>query len=179
MLDVARETGMTAVLALRPDGADDPPPPLLPATGDESGPGDGEAGLLVAYLDDVAAGHPADRLVGASLPTADDLCAFVHTGGTTGSPKVAAHTHANQLACGRDIALASGWRAGDAVLGGLPLFHVNALLVTGIAPTFVGARVVWPVCSGTAARISTPGSGRSSSTTGSRRCPPCPPSTVR
>ena len=143
MLDVARETGMAAVLALRPDGADGPPPPLLPGTDDETGPG-AAGGPLVAYLDDVAAGHPADRLVGATLPAADDLCAFVHTGGTTGSPKVAAHTHANQLACGRDIALASGWRAGDAVLGGLPLFHVNALLVTGIAPTFVGARVVWP-----------------------------------
>jgi fatty-acyl-CoA synthase len=30
------------------------------------------------------------------------------------------------------------------MLGGLPLFHVNALIVTGIAPLFGGARVVWP-----------------------------------
>ena len=30
------------------------------------------------------------------------------------------------------------------MLGGLPLFHVNALIVTGIAPMFGGARVVWP-----------------------------------
>ena len=30
------------------------------------------------------------------------------------------------------------------MLGGLPLFHVNALIVTGIAPMFSGARVVWP-----------------------------------
>jgi fatty-acyl-CoA synthase len=30
------------------------------------------------------------------------------------------------------------------MLGGLPLFHVNALIVTGIAPLFSGARVVWP-----------------------------------
>ena len=34
--------------------------------------------------------------------------------------------------------------AGEAILGGLPLFHVNALIVTGIAPMFAGARVVWP-----------------------------------
>ena len=40
------------------------------------------------------------------MPAADDLAAFVHTGGTTGAPKIAAHTHANQLACGRGIA----WR---------------------------------------------------------------------
>jgi fatty-acyl-CoA synthase len=30
------------------------------------------------------------------------------------------------------------------MLGGLPLFHVNALIVTGIAPMINGARVVWP-----------------------------------
>jgi fatty-acyl-CoA synthase len=68
----------------------------------------------------------------------------VHTGGTTGAPKIAAHTHANQLACGRGIAAATGLAPGEAALGGLPLFHVNALLVTGIAPMFSGARVVWP-----------------------------------
>ena len=68
----------------------------------------------------------------------------MHTGGTTGAPKIAAHTHANQLACGRGIAERTGIAAGEAMLGGLPLFHVNALLVTGIAPMFSGARVVWP-----------------------------------
>ena len=68
----------------------------------------------------------------------------MHTGGTTGAPKVAAHTHANQLACARGIALCSGLAPGEGMLGGLPLFHVNALIVTGIAPMFSGARVVWP-----------------------------------
>ena len=68
----------------------------------------------------------------------------MHTGGTTGAPKVAAHTHANQLACARGIAVCSGLAAGEGMLGGLPLFHVNALIVTGIAPMFSGARVVWP-----------------------------------
>jgi fatty-acyl-CoA synthase len=68
----------------------------------------------------------------------------VHTGGTTGAPKVAAHTHASQLACGQGIAVCSGLAPGEAMLGGLPLFHVNALIVTGIAPMFSGARVVWP-----------------------------------
>ena len=68
----------------------------------------------------------------------------MHTGGTTGAPKVAAHTHASQLACARGIAESSGLAPGEAMLGGLPLFHVNALIVTGIAPMFGGARVVWP-----------------------------------
>ena len=142
LLQVARQAGMTAVLALRPDGAPSDPPPLTgdaPAGGTPNG-----RGPVVAYLDDVIAGQPDSHLAGADLPAADDLAAFVHTGGTTGAPKVAAHTHASQLACGRGIALSSGLAAGEAMLGGLPLFHVNALIVTGIAPMFSGARVVWP-----------------------------------
>ena len=144
LLEVARQAGMSAILALRPDGACGTPPALGPA-GDA--PADGTPngrGPVVAYLEDVIAGQPAGRLAGADLPTADDLAAFVHTGGTTGAPKIAAHTHANQLACGRGIAECSGLAPGEAMLGGLPLFHVNALIVTGIAPMFSGARVVWP-----------------------------------
>ena len=147
LLEVARQAGMTAVLALRPDGAHGTPPALGPA-GDAPADGTPDTpngrGPVVAYLDDVIAGQPSGHLAGADLPAAEDLAAFVHTGGTTGAPKVAAHTHANQLACGRGIALCSGLAAGEGMLGGLPLFHVNALIVTGIAPMFSGARVVWP-----------------------------------
>ena len=142
LLGVARQAGMTAVLALRPDGAHGVPPAL---DGDAAAGGTPNGrGPVVAYLDEVIAGQPDSHLAGADLPQADDLAAFVHTGGTTGAPKVAAHTHANQLACGRGIALCSGLAAGEGMLGGLPLFHVNALIVTGIAPMFSGARVVWP-----------------------------------
>ena len=141
LLQAARQAGMTAVLALRPDGAHGVPPVLDPAS--DGGTPDSRP-LTVAYLDEVLAGQPFGHLAGADLPRAGDLAAFVHTGGTTGAPKVAAHTHANQLACGRGIAECSGLAAGEAMLGGLPLFHVNALIVTGIAPMFGGARVVWP-----------------------------------
>ena len=144
LLEVARQAGMSAVLALRPDGARGTPPALGPA-GDAPADGtpNGHA-PVVAYLDELIAGQPDSHLAGADLPEADDLAAFVHTGGTTGAPKVAAHTHANQVACARGIALCSGLAPGEGVLGGLPLFHVNALIVTGIAPMFSGARVVWP-----------------------------------
>ncbi len=138
LLEVVGQAGMTAVLALRPDGAHGDRPAL---TGDDAANGRGPA---VAYLDDVIARQPAGHLAGADLPKAEDLAAFVHTGGTTGAPKIAAHTHANQLACAQGIALCSGLAPGEGVLGGLPLFHVNALIVTGIAPMFSGARVVWP-----------------------------------
>ena len=138
LLGLARQAGLTAVLALRPDGAPGDPP-ALDADGDAPAGG----GPLVAYLDDLIAGQPAGHLA-AGWPAASDLAAFVHTGGTTGAPKVAAHTHASQLACGRGIAQCAGLAPGEGMLGGLPLFHVNALIVTGIAPMFGGARVVWP-----------------------------------
>ncbi len=138
LLGVARQAGLTAVLALRPDGPQGDPPIL-----DTGGDGPAGRGPLVAYLDDLAAGQPADHLA-AGWPAAADLAAFVHTGGTTGAPKVAAQAHASQLACARGIALCTGLTSGEGVLGGLPLFHVNALIVTGIAPVFNGARVVWP-----------------------------------
>jgi fatty-acyl-CoA synthase len=141
LLAVARQAGMTAVLALRPDGAHGVPSAL---GGIADGTADSGRGPIVAYLDDVIAGQPADRQAGAKLPRAGNIAAFVHTGGTTGAPKIAAHTHANQLACGQGIALTSGLAPGGGVLAGLPLFRVNALIVTGIAPIFGGTRVVWP-----------------------------------
>ena len=142
LLGVARRAEMAVVLALRPDGARGAPPVLsLDEDPKSAGATDGQA-LVVAYLDDVIAGQPSGHLA-TGRPAAADLAAFVHTGGTTGDPKVAAHTHANQLACGQGIARASGLGPGAAVLGGLPLFHVNALVVTGIAPMFYGGRVAW------------------------------------
>jgi len=140
LVQVARQAGMTAVLALRPDGVHGDPP-ALDTPGDEDRAGQGP---LVAYLDDVIAGQSADHLTRADLPAAGDLAAFVHTGGTTSAPKIAAQTHASQLACARGIARCSALAPGEGLLGGLPLFHVNALIVTGIAPMLSGARVVWP-----------------------------------
>ena len=74
---------MNAILAVRPDGATGRPP-SLPDGG----------GVPAAYLEDLIAGQPSGYLARASLPAAGDLAAFVHTGGTTGAPKVAAQTHA-------------------------------------------------------------------------------------
>src|SRR5215469_1027238 len=98
LLEVARQAGMTAILALRPDGTHGTAP-ALDGNAPAGGAPDGHP-LTVAYLDEMIAGWPSGHLASADLPTAGDLAAFVHTGGTTGAPKVAAHTRANQLACG-------------------------------------------------------------------------------
>ena len=80
LLEVARQAGMTAVLALRADGAHGDPP-ALGLTGDAPAAGTPDTpngrGPFVAYLDDVIAGQPADHLAGADPPKAGDLAAFV------------------------------------------------------------------------------------------------------
>ena len=133
LTSVSRQAGMRAIVALRPDGAVGQPPALH-----------SEPGLAARYLEELADDQPSEDLVTVIPPAAADLAAFVHTGGTTGTPKIAAHTHANQVACARGIAESAGLAPGEGVLAGLPLFHVNALIVTVIAPLLSGTRVVWP-----------------------------------
>jgi long-chain acyl-CoA synthetase len=70
-----------------------------------------------------------------------DLASFVYTSGTTGKPKGAMLAHANFLA--------NAWQLGEPlpVFRGetmgmvLPLFHVNAQVVTTVLPMVIGAQV--------------------------------------
>lgn len=94
----------------------------------------------IAYLRTSWAGQPTEL---DHEPGADDLAAIFHTGGTTGVPKLAAHTHRNQTTDAWMIAADSTLQPGDTVLAALPLFHVNALHVTMLAPMLKGQRVVW------------------------------------
>ena len=75
--DLAGEGMLDAILVLRPTAVAGPPPPL-PAVD----------GVRVGYLGELA-GDP---------PGSADLAGLFHTGGTTGAPKLAAHTHGNEVA---------------------------------------------------------------------------------
>jgi fatty-acyl-CoA synthase len=86
--------------------------------------------------------YPADRLLSGRNIASDDLAAYFHTGGTTGTPKLARHTHGNEVFDAWAITQIADNRPEDVVLCGLPLFHVNAIHVTGLAPLSVGASVV-------------------------------------
>jgi long-chain acyl-CoA synthetase len=72
----------------------------------------------------------------------DDLATLMYTSGTTGKPKGAMLTHSNLLAnaaMGAELLpLAAGERVGML----LPLFHVNAQVVTCLIPMMVGCEVV-------------------------------------
>ena len=76
-------------------------------------------------------------------PAPGDLAALIHTGGTTGTPKLAAHTHANEVACAWSIAAITLLDEDSVVFAALPLFHVNALMVTLLAPLLRGQQTLW------------------------------------
>ena len=129
--ELAVQAGMEALLSLSPTGVGPTEAELIPIDG-----------VRVDHLGALAGEQPHDAFAGeAPLPT--DLAALFHTGGTTGTPKLAAHTHANEVSDAWMIAV-SGLLRDDAVMfAALPLFHVNALLVTVLAPLFKGFQVVW------------------------------------
>jgi len=82
------------------------------------------------------------------LPAAEDVAAYFHTGGTTGSPKVAQHLHRNQVFSA--AALADSWRFDSTtrVLNGLPIFHVAGSLLLGLSPLGRGGEVILPTATG-------------------------------
>jgi acyl-CoA synthetase (AMP-forming)/AMP-acid ligase II len=129
--NLALEAGIEALLALHPTGGRAAEEELFPIDG-----------VRVGHLSAVAAEQPHDRFVGEP-PSATDLAAVFHTGGTTGTPKLAAHTHANEVTDAWMIAAIGVLDSESVLFAALPLFHVNALVVTLLAPLFKGQRVVW------------------------------------
>ncbi len=87
--------------------------------------------------------QPADKLISGRSFRADDTCAYFHTGGTTGSPKVARHTFAGEVYEGWATEYTAGYTEQSVVLVGLPLFHVNAVLVSSLAGFRAGATVLF------------------------------------
>ena len=78
----------------------------------------------------------------ATPPRGDDVASYFHTGGTTGTPKLARRTHFNEAANAWSVTTVADIGPKDTLLCGLPLFHSNAMMVTGLAPFSVGAHVV-------------------------------------
>lgn len=100
-------------------------------------------GVTVGHLTDMASGYDGAVFEG-DPPGPGDLAAIFHTGGTTGTPKLAAHTHANEVTDAWMVAAADTILDQDSVVfAALPLFHVNALVVTLLAPLLRGQQVVW------------------------------------
>jgi len=71
-----------------------------------------------------------------------DVAAIIYTSGTTGHPKGVELTHGNYIADSQQTAEAAKMNGEDRFLCILPLFHVNAQVVTTMSPMYAGATMI-------------------------------------
>lgn len=128
---LADKGAIDTMLVLRPSGALGPPPALHPPYG-----------VRMAYLSELAEQHPGERLV-PDPPRSEDLAALFRTSGTTGRPKLAAHTHGNQVANAWMVDVDSRLGHDAVVFAGLPLFRAYAVVISLLAPLMRGHSSVW------------------------------------
>ena len=77
-------------------------------------------------------------------PDPQALALLMYTSGTTGLPKGVMLSHANLLANARALNAEHALGSEDRVLAVLPLYHINAFVVTMLAPLAAGGSLVLP-----------------------------------
>src|SRR4029078_1728602 len=87
-----------------------------------AGAGDPDKGIFA--FNDLIKHHPSERLISGRKILGSDVAAYFHTGGTTGTPKLVRHTHANQVYQDWVCNLMVMARRGRNMLLGMPLFEV-------------------------------------------------------
>ena len=88
--------------------------------------------------------QPDDYLVSGRQIRPDDVAAYFHTGGTTGSPKLAIHTHGNQVFTAWASVQLQGISQKDITINGYPLFHVAGALPGSLASLSAGVEIIIP-----------------------------------
>jgi fatty-acyl-CoA synthase len=86
----------------------------------------------------------AEHLVSQRVFQPTDIAAYFHTGGTTGAPKLARHSHGAQVFTAWANATMQGFRASDVTINGYPLFHVAGVLPGALCSLAVGMQVIIP-----------------------------------
>lgn len=76
------------------------------------------------------------------------IAACFHTGGTTGAPKLALHTHGNEAHTGWFAHRYYAFDEHTVEINGFPLFHVAGAFVYGLALMAIGAAQVLPTVTG-------------------------------
>jgi fatty-acyl-CoA synthase len=86
--------------------------------------------------------YPTDRLQSGRRIARQDVAAYFHTGGTTGLPKIAPHTHWNTIAQIWQNCVAYGIEPDEVMLLGMPLYHTVAALFNSLCVFARGGKVI-------------------------------------
>ena len=98
----------------------------------------------VADFNSLRSGEPADHLVSGRDIAPTDIAAYFHTGGTTGAPKLARHSHGAQVFTAWASVKLQGLTTSDITINGYPLFHVAGVLPASLASLSAGVEVIIP-----------------------------------
>ena len=107
----------------------------------------GAAGALpdgVADFGTLRAAQPSDRLVSGRDIAPSDIAAYFHTGGTTGAPKLARHSHGAQVFTAWASVQLAGMNEQGISINGYPLFHVAGVLPASLSSLSAGVEVIIP-----------------------------------
>lgn len=102
----------------------------------------------IVDLDAALEGFDADSLDSQRVFSPGDTASMFHTGGTTGTPKLALHTHGNEVAMAWISAMQIDVQPEDVRVCGVPMFHVTGVLTNCLMPLARGASVVMLTSSG-------------------------------
>ena len=90
------------------------------------------------------AAQPDTHLVSGRDILPSDIAAYFHTGGTTGAPKLARHSHAAQVFSAWACVQLQGMNPSDVIINGYPLFHVAGVLPGSLAALSSGVETIVP-----------------------------------
>ncbi len=98
----------------------------------------------VADFNALCAREPGGRLVSGREIAPTDIAAYFHTGGTTGAPKLARHSHGAQVFTAWASVQLQGLSSSYITINGYPLFHVAGVLPASLASLSAGVEVIIP-----------------------------------
>jgi fatty-acyl-CoA synthase len=106
--------------------------------------GPGSAALADSDFDTLTAQQPADRLLFTRNVAPDDIAAYIHSGGTTGSPKLVKLTHRGFAYKCWANAVVQAHAPDDVIFADYPMFHIAGIFGRGYFAIAHGMAIVIP-----------------------------------
>ena len=106
--------------------------------------GPGGTALADSDFDTLIAQQPADRLLFARNVAPDDIAAYIHSGGTTGSPKLVKLTHRGFAYKCWANAVVQAHTPDDVIFADYPMFHIAGIFGRGYFAIAHGMSIVIP-----------------------------------